>query len=228
MGHGREVRRVRLDEQALPGDLREDRTDVVGLREGDHARDAEVVAARHELARHLGAPGEGVEVADEAGELRTTEQTRHLRARLPVVDHGRESQLDRQAELFEQHPLLRLVGRMVVIEVEPALSHRDGLGVREQFAQPLDIAVAPARRFVRMHAERAPDSGLRLAEAQDLLRLVEPDPRDEETLDAARPRAVESGRTLLGRQGLQVTVGIDEHGRAGPRDARAQALERAT
>ena len=89
---------------------------------------------------------------------------------------------------------------MLVEEIEPALADRYRPRMGEQPAQALLVSLAPGRGFVRVDAERAPDIFLGLAEAQDLLRLVEAKRRDEKAVDTGRARAVERGRPLRRRE----------------------------
>jgi hypothetical protein len=115
---------------------------------------------------------------------------------------------DRQ--LLAEDLLLNVARRVIVVEVEAALPHGDRLRVRQQRPQPFRMVRRPTRRVVRVYAERAPDPFFRLAEREQVVRLVEPDRRDQEPPDSALPGALDDRPPLVEREVLEMAVGVDE------------------
>ena len=66
-----------------------------------------------------------------------------------------------------------------------------------------------------MDSQGAPDVRMAVAEGEDVLSLIQPDRGDEETPHAPLPRRVEGALALVGRQALQMAVGVDRTGGIG-------------
>ena len=71
---------------------------------------------------------------------------------LPGVDHEGQVVLVGQRDLGGEHLRLLVAGRVVVVEVEPALPHRHHLGLAQERLEPVDAVLG----VVRVHAGRGP------------------------------------------------------------------------
>ena|SRR5436305_13706981 len=67
---------------------------------------------------------------------------------------------------------------------------------------------------MRVSPQGTPDIGMTMAEGEDVLGLVQLDRRHEESPHSPLARRVESALALLGRQALEMTMGIDRTRRA--------------
>ena len=129
------------------------------------------------------------------------------RARIVVggscVDHDGLARVARECELRVEEFLLSLPRRVVAVVVKPGLADGDGLRVREQLAELVEVA--RLSRLVRMHAETRVDAVLLLGARKRCAGRCDRGRNVDHARHADRPRS----REHLGRVVAQVRVRVD-------------------
>ena len=138
MRHGRQVRRVGLDEDTVVGHKLKQCV-IRPLLECDDAAERDVPARVHGCLRKRMRPGETMQHTRNSGGARFG----HHRARVVLgiarVDDDWAGQLAGKRKLRGERPPLLETGRVVVMIIEPALADRDG-AARDHLAQGFNVA----------------------------------------------------------------------------------------
>ena len=85
---------------------------------------------------------------------------------VPHMQAGGQAAFIRQRELRAEDLFLHFAGAEIVEIVQPDLPHRDHLGMRRERAEFAEGVPVPLVRVVRVHAEGAPHSLVRLREGE--------------------------------------------------------------
>jgi hypothetical protein len=131
------------------------------------------------------------------------------------VDHERFVELARQAHETPEAALLRVARGMIVMVVEPYLAHCNDAFVGQQLDELAFELRRPARRIVRMDADRGDDVGAPLRKLHRAPRGIEAaDPNAYERGHAGALRALEHRiRPFAERVVDHVAMRVYEHGR---------------
>lgn len=151
MRDGREVRRVRLDEQ--PVSRHEAQQVVVGpLAEGNDPAERDA-PAKGECGLGKGVrPGIAVQHSADARRRGFADERERVALGVAGVNDNGKPRLGGQLELRRECGALRFAGGVVVVVVEPALADGDGAGA-SVFAEQRDVPLGgEIRRVVRVYA----------------------------------------------------------------------------
>ena len=122
--HRGEEGRIGLDEQAVERAVHDHLAQLLGVGEGDDAAEGQEGADPQALFCLLLAAAEAVEDRPRGNPL-LLEYREGLVPGLPGMDHERQAVAVRQLDLGGEHVTLNSPGRVVVVEVEPALADGD-------------------------------------------------------------------------------------------------------
>ena len=120
------------------------------------------------------------------------------------MDDERLAELGGEVGLRAEELRLALARRVVAEVVEPGLADGDGLRMREQLAERVEVGLLPG--LVRMDPERRRDAFLALRDREGRAARVEARADRDDARDARGPRPVERTGRVLERVEVRVRV----------------------
>ena len=210
--HGREVRRVGLDQHPLHRHEPRAFLDGVRVLEGDDAGKGNVEAQVDRAAGDVPGLGEAVHHAARlAGALLGHEAQRVLGG-FARVDHQRLAALLRRADVPAEALALPVERFLQAVVVEPGLADRDHPGMVREPQQFIDRGLMVVRLFVRMHARRAPDVRLAFRDRPHRGKGLERGADRQRMADRVGAHVRQDrGHVRLQFREIEVAVGVDEH-----------------
>ena len=161
---------------------------------------------KHILARH----GEAI---GHMAEGYTRAAAGNIGVGIPRVDHQRQARLAGGGDMRPEALLLNVARAVIVMIVEPGLADRHHLGMTGQRHQFLDRDVWLLGGIMRMRADRAEHSVMRLDERDQLVEAPHPRRDRHHQADAGRPGAGENRLDVARKLGkIEMAMTVDQHG----------------
>jgi hypothetical protein len=205
---GREVRRVGLGEDAVGKDLRCREPQIRRVLVRRVAGERDVVPA----LEHSGQCGGIGEAVQHDGAVERGELLEHVLVGRAVVNHDRFPELTRELELLPEERALAVVWRVVTVEVEAGLTHRDRAWVGEQVAHRVEVVVVC--RLVRVDSENREHLRVLLCELERRVASLD---RRTDRENPPHARLARTANELAGwiRARVEVRMGVDHAAVAG-------------
>ena len=210
--NGREIGRVRLDQQAILWGERRRFSNIVRFWECQNAAEAEMKAQFQRLFRLARAASEAVHDAA-VWQAVLSDHGEGIVPGFACVNDDGPFRLSGQNQLRREHGALHVARRKVVMVIETDLAYCQHLGMAREFGQAVQGLRSDLSGVVGMHADRCEDESVLLGEPDAGLeiRRAAAGSNRHNALDAGGAGALDGGIAVGGELLIiQVTVRIDQ------------------